>query len=1171
MALRNNSAQGPRPYNAPPADAFSYRTQNQQQHQPQQSTAANSASPRPAPQPLNGPQQQQQYGQSPHGQQQQQQGQSSFTKPPPLSLEQSKLVAHTHYSALKGWLTKEGALASGSTRTNAREKLTRLTRQQFQELSTDVYDELMRRLEDTATPTSQQPFLAVRPDFHPKRNQARQKLATLPLLRFRDLASDVYFELDRRYPEFAEEDDMAGGQAFSTPQMSYGSSVHSRAGSLASSQHHALTSPPLSTPVPPTNLNARRAPTPTSAAHSASPSLTSLGGAGGATVPAGNDVVVPNKSTMIVEEDPTSPTGTDHRSGTTEPRSPGAFSASSSSGPSSASGAFSFGAAAGPRAPPIPVVREQRDSDRAEGLASPPASARLQAAQPMRAGGGEAQSRASEVSSAGTSSRFFGGYAASAAASEGGGRASWEHDAADKVRAEYEYKLAMLQNRVSELEREVGAGDEGERRVREQWDEERRRWEQRSEEQQSQYRALQREHDTLRSRGLSPSAASSPSAAVGDAQLRVRLHEAEELAAELRGEVSSLVDEVRQVNERAEDLHSEVEREREAREKAEKEAREWKERWQVVKLELRNVKATSMLFSSSISVDADWLPASSDGLINDTSIAAFQTSIDDLLQAARSKEPSSVLPAARAVVQACTKVDDDVQAIAPSRLASLPSSEQDLVNSLKVKINATLSNLLTACKNHATSFGVSPVSLLDAAASHLAATVVELVRILKIRRTTGPSSSGRGGIRGSLDPSAAYAIRNGSAHGHDPLPLLREDAHLGEEDSHDDGSASSSHHAPQGLSISVPAHAPAPGSPAPPALPAKEQQQQAREDDKPKERSPGYLSGGMSSLLEAGSGSVKHALGAIGFGGTGTGSEHGAGGGGTRGGVETASDRGVVDPRASIADTLASAPTADPYGGEAHEQQHQQDPHAYSEGGGDAYSRPLDGGSPYAARAQLAQQQHSYGSYGSEGRNGAPEFEYGAEFQDGPEHAEQLRGAYDGGQGRYSAYGDDQQRDHEQHGAEAYGIDSPGMMGQERDREELRAYIESQTEAIVHSIQSLLSAIRSGAQTAELSDNLTQIITIVSSIVAISQEALPAHARDEGDAILQDLTTHCDKLSEMQSADHAVAGAFTKQTKQAMAAASFGVAKSLKQLTSLLLPPSPSFPSASLHSTPGEE
>lgn len=49
------------------------------------------------------------------------------------------------------------------------------------------------------------PFLPVRDDFHPKRNQARQKLATLPTSRFKDLSSDVYYELARRYPEFKEE------------------------------------------------------------------------------------------------------------------------------------------------------------------------------------------------------------------------------------------------------------------------------------------------------------------------------------------------------------------------------------------------------------------------------------------------------------------------------------------------------------------------------------------------------------------------------------------------------------------------------------------------------------------------------------------------------------------------------------------------------------------------------------------------------------------------------------------------------------------------------------------------------------------------------------------------------------------------------------------------------
>jgi hypothetical protein len=71
--------------------------------------------------------------------------------------------------------------------------------------------------------------LPVRDDFHPKRNQARQKLATLPRNRFKDLASDVFFELNRRFPEFEAEhaspkrriqvkaDDQDGEEMFADP------------------------------------------------------------------------------------------------------------------------------------------------------------------------------------------------------------------------------------------------------------------------------------------------------------------------------------------------------------------------------------------------------------------------------------------------------------------------------------------------------------------------------------------------------------------------------------------------------------------------------------------------------------------------------------------------------------------------------------------------------------------------------------------------------------------------------------------------------------------------------------------------------------------------------------------------------------------------------------------
>ncbi|KAJ2802364.1 component of the polarisome [Coemansia furcata] len=79
-------------------------------------------------------------------------------------------------------------------------KLSRLSPMQFQELATDVYDELNRRKYDAIDV----PFLPVRDHYHPKRNQARQKLATLSRPKFVDLAHDVNEELKRRFPHKIE-------------------------------------------------------------------------------------------------------------------------------------------------------------------------------------------------------------------------------------------------------------------------------------------------------------------------------------------------------------------------------------------------------------------------------------------------------------------------------------------------------------------------------------------------------------------------------------------------------------------------------------------------------------------------------------------------------------------------------------------------------------------------------------------------------------------------------------------------------------------------------------------------------------------------------------------------------------------------------------------------------
>ena len=108
-----------------------------------------------------------------------------------------------HYTVLKGYLSSQMRGNMGPRQNKARDKLLRLSMGQFEELSTDVYDELRRREDMRLGRAKNVPrFLLPIKGFHPKRNHARQKLAGLPPERFRELGTDVLQELERRFPRF---------------------------------------------------------------------------------------------------------------------------------------------------------------------------------------------------------------------------------------------------------------------------------------------------------------------------------------------------------------------------------------------------------------------------------------------------------------------------------------------------------------------------------------------------------------------------------------------------------------------------------------------------------------------------------------------------------------------------------------------------------------------------------------------------------------------------------------------------------------------------------------------------------------------------------------------------------------------------------------------------------
>lgn len=162
--------------------------------------------------------------------------------------------------------------------------------------------------------------------------------------------------------------------------------------------------------------------------------------------------------------------------------------------------------------------------------------------------------------------------------------------------------------------------------------------------------------------------------------------------------------------------------------KLEDQIKEWKNRYARTKAQLRNLRASSLGLSLQ-QPDMTQLRGftDQDGLVKGMHVTRYQLAIDELLRAARGNEPASVLPHVKSVVIAVRNISQDIGNV------SLNDEQSQQKSKLRSKISATANNLITASRNFAISDGLSPVSLLDAAASHLTAAVVNLIRVVKIR------------------------------------------------------------------------------------------------------------------------------------------------------------------------------------------------------------------------------------------------------------------------------------------------------------------------------------------------------------------------------------------------------------------------------------------------------
>lgn len=215
--------------------------------------------------------------------------------------------------------------------------------------------------------------------------------------------------------------------------------------------------------------------------------------------------------------------------------------------------------------------------------------------------------------------------------------------------------------------------------------------------------------------------------------LQAQLQEQQQVTEEVRQEATRFLTEMKVLSEQS---HTDWDREERLTKdvhRLEEEARQWKSRYTKAKTELRHLRASSVGISelrpdvAAFSKENELIQEN--GLVKDVHVTKFQISIDELLRIARFDEPHRVLHQVKAVIIAVRHVLQDLDAA--------QGSDNVSANLMKAKarVSGTANNLITASKNFGNSNGLSPVSLLDAAASHLATAVIELIRLAMIQPT----------------------------------------------------------------------------------------------------------------------------------------------------------------------------------------------------------------------------------------------------------------------------------------------------------------------------------------------------------------------------------------------------------------------------------------------------
>ena len=557
-----------------------------------------------------------------------------------------------HYFVLKRYLASTAQDEASDTKpSRARDKLPRLSPTQFQELSTDVYDEFQRRQavaarqNGAASPGSQTPpaYLLPVQGFYPERNQARQKLSTLPAPKFRHLARDVFFELGRRIPRFV-------------------------AGDIPRQGSPGMRGPPSRTGTP----NGARPGSRGTVGSRGQPRQGSIAGqvfAGGADGPMQrslqNNMIIPNKSYLVEDddEDGESLYGLNKRDTAATTRSYGAQEKL--------------------------VAEYQNKVDELEtkvGVLEKQVREKVTAVDTLQTAHESYQREAAEATEqfqelrVGLEAKLIAAQALHDSLQAEIGRAQESHSEKD----------INIQNLRGQLDTMAGKKMEDEQMT-------------------ERYAAIERESQELQQ---------------DNQELQQELLEQQRVTDEVRREAASFLQEMKTLSA---ETHESFEREEELAQQVhalEDQIAQWKTRF-------ARSKAQKRAADMELIIDQPHLEGNgylhANGVIADFHIMEYQVAIDEALRMSR-MDPRGLLSHMKSVIIAVKHITEDLET-ADSSIPTVPK--------LLTRISGSACNYITATKNFVYSAGISPVSLVDASASHLTAAIVEAVHEVKMHPSTG--------------------------------------------------------------------------------------------------------------------------------------------------------------------------------------------------------------------------------------------------------------------------------------------------------------------------------------------------------------------------------------------------------------------------------------------------